>query len=545
MNRPGASTRDRLRTHLPTIAVGLPFAALSLHALVTMWSSTTPFGDTAVIGLRTLAASRGRELLGPYSRFGWQHPGPIFFYWAAPFFRVAGMRVGGLAAAAATVNLLWVVLGVTAVRRSEGSRSAWVACAVILLTAWRFGFAWFQNPWNPLLVVLPVAAAGLLAAAVVAGVRWALPALAVAVSFAAQNHVGTAPVLLAILVVALPGAAWQHRQQLRSWLKTIALTAGVCVILWLPTIGEELAHSPGNLSQLIEFFQDHPSPGHPLAEVMRLVGPQLAFTGSSLGARITGPTNLLAPMSIGGALLVVALGVTMLIGCVAGLRAKRPFLWSINAIAMASAVAAVAGTRSAYGDLEAYFTSFSTGVGMLIWIAVALDALALLDRLRGRTRLRPRVERTALAGALVLSATSSVAAWPQAKIHSTANRASVAVMADWATAAMRNRPHDRVLVRFVGPDPWVDGAGMMLELERRGVRVSVRPELYYLFGPAFRSRGNEQMTIIITHSSMQDPRVPAAQGARYLGTNVDGMAVWVADGRVYGPPQAPDDGSAR
>ncbi len=542
-----AGVAGALRRHLATIAVALPFVALSINALVGFRTPATAFGDTAVIGLRTLAASRGHELLGPYSRFGWQHPGPAFFYWAAPFFRLAGMRVGGLAVAAATINLVWAAAGTAAVRRAAGSSAAWITCAVVVFTAWRFGFGWFQNPWNPLLIVLPITAAGLLASAVVAGVRWALPALALTASFAAQNHVGTAPVLIAMLLVALPAAVWQHRRVWRQWWRTVAVTAGASVLAWLPPIGEELAHSPGNLSQLIDFFREHPGPGHPINEVLRLVGPQLTLTGSAMGTHITGPSSLLAPMSTGGKLLLLLLGGTLVAGIVGSVRAKQPFLWTLNAVALASALAALISTRGAYGDLEAYFTSFSTGIGMLVWIAVLLNIATLIASLGSERRadVATRAKSATTVAVLCLSLAVIVPAARRAPIARHADRPSVKLMADWATAAMRGHQHQRVLVRFVGPDPWVDGAGLMLELERQGIRVSVRPELYYLFGPTYRSRGNEQMTVIVTHSSLENPQEPRAENARYLGTNVDGMAVWVAEGRVYGPTDRLDDGSAR
>jgi len=49
-------------------------------------------GDGAVLELRTLHAAHGRELLGPYSRFQWSHPGPAFFYLALPIYQLFHQR---------------------------------------------------------------------------------------------------------------------------------------------------------------------------------------------------------------------------------------------------------------------------------------------------------------------------------------------------------------------------------------------------------------------------------------------------------------------
>lgn len=538
------------RSWLPVAATALPFIVLAVVAASNAGNAATPFGDTAVIELRTLAASRGRELLGPYSRFGWQHPGPAFFYWAAPFFRVSGARPGGLALAAATANLAWVVVLVTAARRAAGTVAAWVLGGVVVFAAWRFGMGWLHNPWNPLLIVLPIATCGVLGAAVASRVRWALPVLAIAASFTVQTHVGTAPVVAVILLVTLLPAAWQQRRAWRDWTRTVALSAVASVAIWLPAIAEQIAHEPGNLTQLYEFFRDHRDTRHPVGEVLRLTAPQLSLTAGDLGGRISGPTTLLRPLSGAGVALLAFVGVALLAGIVWAVRTKRPFLWALNAAALAGGVTAVFSTRSAFGDLEAYFTSFSTGIGILAWSAILLtgvtagrDLLARQpDRLLARTRpLATNVLRVAaLVGVVAIAgATTQVG-----ELAQSSDRPSVTRLADWAEAGFEGHPHQRVLVRFIGPDPWVDGAGLMAELERRGTRVAVRPELTYLFGPTYRSRGDEQMTLIITHPHGQAPGTPDPAGARYLGTNADGMALWIAPGRVYGPADRPDDGTA-
>src|SRR5580765_4791246 len=63
------------------------------------------FGDTAVIESYTWMASTGDLLLGPYSRFQWHHPGPVAFFWIAPFYALSGARPAGLGAGALALNL--------------------------------------------------------------------------------------------------------------------------------------------------------------------------------------------------------------------------------------------------------------------------------------------------------------------------------------------------------------------------------------------------------------------------------------------------------
>src|SRR5262245_53231649 len=55
-----------------------------------------PSGDLAVGELYADLAARGELLFGPYSRFLWHHPGPLFFYLSAPFYALAGHRAAAL-----------------------------------------------------------------------------------------------------------------------------------------------------------------------------------------------------------------------------------------------------------------------------------------------------------------------------------------------------------------------------------------------------------------------------------------------------------------
>ena len=51
-----------------------------------------PIQDQAVLDMRVRDLIRGRDvpLVGAFSRFGWSHPGPIWFYVLAPFRAIGG-----------------------------------------------------------------------------------------------------------------------------------------------------------------------------------------------------------------------------------------------------------------------------------------------------------------------------------------------------------------------------------------------------------------------------------------------------------------------
>ena len=63
--------------------VAVPIVLTGFAALGSVWR---PSGDWAVLALRVDDVGGATPLVGPYSRYGWNHPGPLL-YWAlaAPY----------------------------------------------------------------------------------------------------------------------------------------------------------------------------------------------------------------------------------------------------------------------------------------------------------------------------------------------------------------------------------------------------------------------------------------------------------------------------
>ena len=63
-------------------SLALAFAIPLLMLGLGLWTGAFdhPQKDTALAELYTRHAARGDLLLGPYSRFGWHHPGPLLYY---------------------------------------------------------------------------------------------------------------------------------------------------------------------------------------------------------------------------------------------------------------------------------------------------------------------------------------------------------------------------------------------------------------------------------------------------------------------------------
>lgn len=204
-------------------------------AVLAAWGrSWVPAGDWAMLELAVAdTGTATTRLVGPYSRMGWSHPGPLLFWSLAPLWRATGGAAWSLLVGAALVNLAALVAVVVL---------AWRRGRLALLALVSMAFAWvvssfddglLADPWNPWVGVLALAA-------VVLGVAGALegdgPALVVAVvagTLCAQSHVGFVPVVGALWLV---GGVWAWRRARLSarWWGWGA--AAPLVVLWSPVI---------------------------------------------------------------------------------------------------------------------------------------------------------------------------------------------------------------------------------------------------------------------------------------------------------------------
>src|SRR5687767_12684786 len=80
------------------ILVGLAVLSLIMPVarIVDGMRGASPASDFALLELSTGEALRGAQLLGPYSRFGWRHPGPTYFYLQAPLYAAFGASSASL-----------------------------------------------------------------------------------------------------------------------------------------------------------------------------------------------------------------------------------------------------------------------------------------------------------------------------------------------------------------------------------------------------------------------------------------------------------------
>ena len=368
-----------------------------------------PRFDYAIQELAVQESSRAQRLLGPYSRFGFNHPGPLLFYVNVPAYLVLGKNAGlSLILTRLVVDTACIVMVLVLIDRIGRRTAAWGAAVGIVFFELRAGLEWFRDPWNPYVVVLPIVLALVAGAALIdgpTGRRWRAIVLVIAGSFAVQSHIGTAPlVALALLlgVVGVVRSGWKPGTRAPALVDS-AIALGVGLVCWSLPIWEQLTET-GNLRAVVSFATssgETPS----LGTVVHPVALAVALGAGHLG-NLFGPQPL-ADVPRAGPLTWTALVVVLVAStayAVWSWRRARPGLAALAACVPLAALVLLVATTRIKGSVEPYLFAVGLAVGMLAWTVLGAGLGELVERVLQRRR-----ARALLAGAVVVLGVSALA----------------------------------------------------------------------------------------------------------------------------------------
>jgi hypothetical protein len=494
---------------LVSALLALPLVALTLRLAA---SGMPPFFvdyDMAILELFTRDALRLHQLLGPYSRLGFHHPGPLMFYCLAPFYWLSGESFSGLLLGACAINLAATFAVVALVYRHAGAWAATASAVVMQLYFLYFSPAMFCSAWNPNLSILPFLVAVVAAAAAVAGGIGALPAFVGAASFAVQSHLGYVPVVAAVVVAVaavgllrtrvLRGAASPREGAARATprrRRVLVATVLVAAIAWLPVAAEQIADPHGNLSALARFIGAS-RPGHTLVEAALADGERVgAFLLVPWGAALDRPLE--GGLARAAFLLAAALLLLAGAAAVSALRRRAWFGVALGTLCWAVFAAACLSATRIGGALSDYLLRWASAVGPLCLITAAVTWSPTRWRegagaaRRGLGIVTPVLLVASLAlaaaGVVVVARMPSLEESARAARYEPVRRVSTAVehaLAGWGATSVR--------VRIVPREGHARGAalalasGTMLQLVKAGVGVSVDPEWEFMFGPRMQA----------------------------------------------------------
>jgi hypothetical protein len=503
-----ASVARVVRVHPAVVAV-LPLLAVGVVQLL-RGDWFVPRFDLAVQELAVQEAAHGQRLLGPYSHFGFFHPGPMLFYGAVPWFAVLGNN-GGLAmlVSRVIVDATCIALIIVLIERVAGPTLVWGATVGIAWFELRVGLEWFRDPWNPYAIVLPTALALVAGAALVdgRGTRWRLVVLVVAASYALQSHVGTAPPIALALGCGLFGVLRSCRGRDR---RTVLGDAGIAVFAglacWALPLWDQVTGT-GNFHTLSDFFaRGAQRPGldtvtSPVAAALTLPAGHMGnFFGSE-------PVDVMPDVTTFWWCVVVALLGTAVLWCVYAWRVGRTGASALGALVPVGFATALLAGLQIRGGVSPYLFTPALAVGVLAWAVAGAAVAAVAAWMLGEPR-----ARVVLVGAAIVLTTGAV--WVGWITYDPAGRAFGSPL----VAASRSGVSEicragRPVHLLSSSANWFDSVEVAAAIGECAPDVKLDPGLKYLVGKRRVQYGHEMLV------RLETPPVALAPGWRRVWTN--------------------------
>ena len=478
----GSHRRDVL---VAAVAVGASPMVVAVVALgrVTWF----PIGDLAQAMLRQLSFWSDPPLVGPAGRIGTfarqgNHPGPAMFWLTWPLWWLLGRSSWAYQASVAALVVGAYGTAVLVGRRVHGWLVGLTVAVVGAVLMRSYGAVALTQPWNPYVPLLPFLVF-VVACWAVACRRWALLPLAVAAgSFCVQCHVGYAPAAVVGLVgaslLALAPGRWladgggsgggpggvvapAPKPRVVRW---VGASMALGLVLWIPPMLDQLRHEPGNLSILLDTYRDQTGRVIGLRAGTRIWLTQLDPVGNWLFGtrRISGPVlpglvllvAWVASAAVAwrrrhGALLRLDLVLAGLVACA--------WFWAVR----------LDSARFLY-LVEWFWVLTALLVVAVVW-AVGLEL-----GVRRPTLASPTVAVAVLLAGL--AATTVSFTWTATGVEPPDMRYSRTVGALAPPVAASLDPATTYFMTWVDPDALGgNGFGLLLELERRGLRVGAGP----------------------------------------------------------------------
>ncbi len=445
----------------------LPIVVVMARVFFGLGASFHATGDNAMNEMRVRDIGSHAVLVGPYSRDGWSHPGPLFYYLSAVPYRLLGSNTAAMLVDALLINGIAIAVIVATAKRWGGILLALpvaLACAMLIVSLPN-GF--LENPWNPYVPVLPFGAFVITTWAAACGSRWAFLFAVFIGTFCMQTHIGYAPLVLALL-------AWCVVHILRDrpshWLATFGWGSALLAVLWFPPLLQQVTSDSGNLRTIGHYFLNPPGRVHTISEGWRVVVAQFTFLPDWIaGLRNVSPWSGEPGVVIGPAPIPVLLA-PFLIAIVVAFRSRRRVdsrLATAIVISLAASVYAIAHTISSMYEYRLRWVWVLAALAMAFTVYEAARLLA--------PRANARVSRAVLVAALALSATLASFGVANATSARPPDPGQAAIGQSLSEQVLRHLPR-RPGVVLLQPTSFLASsasAAMQLYLERHGLHVVI------------------------------------------------------------------------
>ena len=512
--------RDLRERWLVTVLLAGALVVPSLWAVLLTAGATS--GDIALIELRVRDVfSAHPPFVGAYSRYGWDHPGPLLFWTSALPYRLLGGGGHALRLAVLLLNTVALVaLSLVAARRGRAAWFAVAGAAVGLVMGLPADS--LASPWNVTVTHLAVIAFAVSCWAFWCGDGRAGWVALVAGSFVLQSHVGVGVVIapLALATLAAGVVRWWRSGAERV---TASWFAGVVGAMWLlPVVIDAAADPPGNLGRIVRWSLTNDEPRTGWSTALELVGrtSSLTFLGEP---RLEPGVFLYIDAVDTGWLPGLSLALLLAAGLLAARRGWRSELvWCsiVGSLWLAGTVAAATITL----PLGWWLVEWLEPLGWLTWSAIVLTAWRAVESVVPRPTIEHTKPGLALVAFLLLAAGAGVHATDLVRAHD--RRPFVATSLDHLADATERAALDTPIAVATAGEPLLAEsllAGYVTALENRGIRACVDAALEYKFGAHRVCDPDAGPDVLLRHEPIVEPPPPAATALAVVDPLTEGQ----------------------
>jgi len=354
---------------------------------VVLWHGVpdiTNAGDGALLEMSTRSLFSRGILLGPYSRFLFFHPGPLYFLLRYPFYMLMGQRNSSFLIVTTLISMVSLFGGWYIVRKLTNKPTALIFSAVFALFLLRTDKVLWLSEWNPHIILFPLILFTVVMAAVSSRKFKYLYLGVLAGSFVAQTHIGGIPVLAFSLVAVLffviyPWIVTSDRKRPEpGYLKHLLVSFVLLLLLWAPPIYEEItAETQGNMSKIREFF-DESEPDQDLTAAFEpWSGMLTSFELEGFYQHLRGNelVGLFSNIIVALRLLFLAMGFSLL-----RRKGRYGFLCSLNLICIIMHGVTYYSVSQIRGELNPYLIEWMKIVAPLSLFTILSSSFALIGR---------------------------------------------------------------------------------------------------------------------------------------------------------------------
>lgn len=520
---------DKIR-ELMSRASFLIFALPLLYMCFVVLSQGVPdmpnAGDSALLELSTRNLFSRHILLGPYSRFFFFHPGPLYFFVRFPLYILSGCRTSSFLITTSLLVMASVLGAWHMVRKRLGGTAALLFSVCIAFYLLQADKAVWLSDWNPYVITFPVLLFSVSAAAFAARFKGAFWMMVLSGSFVAQTHLAGIPALATAFAVGLLCMVYQWMITLRKssappivW-KQYLLGMVLLVMLWLPPVYQQIsAEGKGNMTKIQEFFQE----GTPD------IGSSEAFTAWSSTLSRSELAGYFFPRLIRRdpegvtALLIVAVRLLLLSVAFSLLRRRgdQPFISALVLVCIGMHGATWYSVTQIRGELNSYLTEWISIISPLSAFVILFSFLTLFREKLQKMKIKPVYFSAALLTVLVLVTSQTVedvTGYFRTELHpSWENEIAVRELSGQLSTALDKNGTDFYILNLQTQQSWAVLFGVMNQLEKQGYPIGVQDNYMYVHTPV--PEGMNPRTLYIGVFGEEQTALPGLV-ASYNGTGL-------------------------